>query len=122
MKNKTNKNTILLVEDEWDLRGLIGRALAREGFSHQDCSTVSEAIKKLGHQRFDLVILDILLRDGTGEDVINYLRNKDHHNMNRETPIFVISGHMDAPLLKKIRKNIDGALVKPLPAIHCLKK
>ncbi|MCY4523189.1 MAG: response regulator [Halobacteriovoraceae bacterium] len=113
MKTKSKKKCILVVEDESDLQELIGRKLERENFTSICCKSVNDALSKLANQVFDMIILDIKLEDGTGEDVIAYLKNKSSANLNKKTPVLVISGHMDAKLVDNIRDHIKDILVKP---------
>ena len=113
MRAKPKKKFVLVVEDENDLRELIKRKLERGNYSSICCSTIRDALNKLSNQVFDLLILDIRLQDGTGEDIIGYLKKRTYANLNQHTPILVISGHMDAKLLDNIKHDIANVLVKP---------
>ena len=113
MRAKPKKKCVLVVEDETDLRELIKRKLERENLSSICCSSISQALKKLSNQAFNMIILDIRLEDGSGKDIIVHLKNKTHANINKNTPILVISGHMDAQLLNNIKSDITDVLVKP---------
>jgi FixJ family two-component response regulator len=48
----------------------------------------------------------------SGEELIEFIRERKDA-LNVDTPILVISGHLDKPLIGKIAKKIQGALVKP---------
>ena len=122
MRAKQKKKCILVVEDELDLRELISRKLNRANYSSMCCGTIKEALNKLSNQVFNLVILDIRLEDGTGEDVIGYLKSKNHSNINHNTPVIVISGHMDSKLLDDIKSDIADVLVKPFTQDSLMKK
>src|SRR5260370_33877773 len=66
---------VLIVDDQFDLRGLIRAALEREGgfeiVEAVDCAT---ALAQLAGGDFDVVILDVHLPDGSGLDVLRNVR------------------------------------------------
>jgi two-component system response regulator RegX3 len=57
---------ILLVEDDKSIVENLSEYLMDEGFETDSAGGQSEAIEKLGLNKYDLVILDITLRDGNG--------------------------------------------------------
>ena len=65
---------ILLVEDHADTRHAMTRLLNNSGCAVVAASTVAEALRLARGQRFDLLISDIGLPDGSGEDVMRGLR------------------------------------------------
>jgi len=102
---------ILLIEDEQGLRQLIAGKISK--FANIiEASKVSESIIKIKNQKFDLIILDLHLEDGSGESVIKFVR-EDKKNFNFSTPILIISGHLDNFIIEEIRNEINGVLVKP---------
>ncbi len=66
---------ILLVEDDEDLREGLSFALEHEGYSVSVAATCSEAETHLSTQPVDLVILDVMLPDGSGFDLCRRLRD-----------------------------------------------
>ena len=56
--------SILVVDDEPDLRTLYELTLLREGYRVQTVANVQEARAQLKDQRFDVVITDMRLPDG----------------------------------------------------------
>ena len=65
---------ILLVEDHADTRQVLDRLLSSMGFLVWSVGSVREARELSDRERFDLVVSDIGLPDGSGHDVMNYLR------------------------------------------------
>lgn len=61
---------ILLIEDENTLRELIARALGKEGYVVEEAATYDEAWDKLNLFSYDCVLLDIMLPDGNGLDLL----------------------------------------------------
>ena len=67
------KRTILLVEDETSIREPLAEVLRSEGFETLVAGTVAEALEQ-ARAAPDLVLLDVMLPDGSGFDVCRELR------------------------------------------------
>jgi DNA-binding response OmpR family regulator len=65
---------ILIVEDDASLREIIHRALASEGYVVETASTFFEADSKLAGYSYDCILLDVMLPDGSGLDLLEHLR------------------------------------------------
>ena len=70
----TAKRTILLVEDEESITTPLAEALEREGFATEIARTAADALELGRRVRPDLVLLDLMLPDGSGFDVCRELR------------------------------------------------
>jgi len=70
---KTPK-TILVVEDEADLRELIGFNLEREGYRCRQAADGEEALAEITRAIPDLVILDRMLPNTSGDEVLSQIR------------------------------------------------
>lgn len=69
-----NAVQILVIDDEPDLRTLYELTLLREGYQVEAAATIAEAWELLNRQRFDLVITDMRLPDGSGIDLLKGVR------------------------------------------------
>lgn len=65
---------ILVVEDEQDLRDLLGIYLDRQGFSVETCASGAAMWKSLREFGGDLVVLDVRLEDADGFQLARQLR------------------------------------------------
>jgi two-component system response regulator PilR (NtrC family) len=65
---------ILVIDDEPDLRTLYELTLLREGYQVDAAATIQEAWDLLNAKRFDLVITDMRLPDGSGVDLLKGVR------------------------------------------------
>ena len=65
---------ILVIDDEPDLRTLYELTLLREGYQVEAAATIQEAWELLNTRRFDLVITDMRLPDGSGIDLLKGVR------------------------------------------------
>jgi two-component system response regulator RegX3 len=68
------KRKILLVEDERAISEPLVPALEREGFDVQLAETAADALRRFRKRQPDLVLLDVMLPDGDGRDVLRELR------------------------------------------------
>jgi CheY-like chemotaxis protein len=65
---------ILFVEDHEDTARVLGRILRNAGFEVAHAATIAEARARAGGQRFDLLISDLGLPDGSGLELMKSLR------------------------------------------------
>lgn len=68
---------ILVVDDDLEIRRLLERYLAEQGFRVSTAGSRTEFEKMIENGRFDLVILDVTLPDGSGLDICRSLRGRD---------------------------------------------
>ena len=64
---------ILIVDDEPKIRSFIGRALAAAGYATEFADTAAEGLRRALATRYDLVILDLVMPDLDGRQVLGRL-------------------------------------------------
>jgi len=69
-----SKTTVLVVDDEEDIRELVELNLAREGFEVLDCETGENAIGTARQKQPDLIVLDLMLPGIDGLEVCKILK------------------------------------------------
>lgn len=112
LDKKYNKS-VLVVEDEEDILELIVVNIEDYGdLNVVGADNVKSAIAKLKNHKFDCIIIDLRLKDGSGEKIINFVR-KNIIGLNVNTPIIISSGVIDGPTAKRVRGMVNDALVKP---------
>lgn len=67
---------ILIVDDDPEIRKLLARYVREQGLRVQLASTCSEATERLVTNQIDLMVLDVMLPDGSGLDLCRDLRAK----------------------------------------------
>ncbi len=70
---------LLVVDDEPNIRELLSASLRFAGFDVSAADTGAAALRMAGEQRPDLVVLDVMLPDMDGFDVVRRLRAGGHH-------------------------------------------
>ena len=68
------KRTILLIEDEEAISEPLAAALAREGFDTVVAGTVEAGLELFDTRTPDLVLVDVMLPDGDGRDILRRIR------------------------------------------------
>ncbi|HXD07365.1 MAG TPA: response regulator, partial [Burkholderiaceae bacterium] len=67
--------SLLVVDDEPDLRTLYELTLLREGYEVETAGSVEDALAQLKDRTYSAVITDMRLPDGTGLDVLRHLED-----------------------------------------------
>jgi two-component system nitrogen regulation response regulator NtrX len=80
--------TLLVVDDEKNIRRSLSMILEAEGYDVVTAETDAEAMATINRQSVDLVFLDLLLGDKSGMDVLKELRARG-----TDCPVIMISGH-----------------------------
>lgn len=71
--------SVLVIDDEPDLRTLYELTLLREGYDIETAGNVGEACALLRERTFNAVITDMRLPDGSGLDVLGFLESHARH-------------------------------------------
>ncbi|HQF29774.1 MAG TPA: response regulator, partial [Bacteroidia bacterium] len=100
---------ILLVEDEQSLLETIKLNLELEGYKVQSASDGKKALKAFKQERFDLIILDVMLPEMDGFTVCEAIRLD-----NQQVPIlFLTAKHSSADRINGLKIGGDDYLTKP---------
>ena len=83
---------ILVIEDEPDIRRNLEYNLGREGFKASSVGSLNEANEKLKSKKFDLILLDLMLPDGSGLDLCKKIKSNSE---TEATPIIILTAKDD---------------------------
>ena len=83
---------ILVIEDEPDIRRNLEYNLGREGFKASSVGSLDEANEKLKSKKFDLILLDLMLPDGSGLDLCRKIKSNSE---TEATPIIILTAKDD---------------------------
>lgn len=107
--------TILVVEDDPQIRNFIAYTLKQEGFSCITAGNAQNAMSAIVSQKIDLMLLDLGLPDFDGIEVIKKVREWS------ETPIIVVSARdQDREKAQTLDLGADDYLTKPFSATELL--
>ena len=82
------KATVLVVDDEPDIRESLELVLGDAGYRVECAQNGTEGLQKMESRGYDLVLLDLMMPDRSGMEVLAEVRTRD-----RETPIFMITAY-----------------------------
>lgn len=68
--------TVLLIDDEEKLRGLLSRIIKLEGYTVLEASNLKTALKLADKEVIDIVLCDVKLPDGSGVDFVSTLKSR----------------------------------------------
>lgn len=88
---------LLIVEDDTVLRSGLTVGLGLHGFTAEAVETCADALAALSTTQFDAVVLDLMLPDGSGFDVLRELRGR-----NDATPVLLLTAR------DSVRDRIHG--------------
>ena len=104
-------NTILLVEDEPDIRDMLNFALSRAGFQVWEAETAEDAMHKLDGLLPSMVIIDWMLPGMSGVELARRLRKDEHTG---QLPIIMLTARgEESDKLKSFESGVDDYIVKP---------
>ena len=107
--------TILIVEDNVQIRNFIAYILKQEGFSYITAGTAQGALTELVGGSIDLMLLDLGLPDFDGMEVIRKVREWN------ELPIIVVSARdQDREKAAALDAGADDYLTKPFSATELM--
>ncbi|MES0328433.1 MAG: response regulator [Gammaproteobacteria bacterium] len=107
----TEKQTILIVEDEEDLRDIVIYNLDREGYKTIGVESGEEGLERAIALKPDLVILDLMLPGMNGMDVCRHLKQGDD---TKNIPIIMASAKgEEADIVSGLELGADDYVTKP---------
>ena len=99
---------ILVVEDDREINRLVAEALTREGFAVMCAFDGADALRRLDIGRFQMVILDLMMPEIDGYEVLRQIREKG------STPVLVLSAkNREADKIMGLGMGADDYLAKP---------
>jgi len=109
-------NKILVVEDEGKLARLLMNDLKLEGFDVEICGDGRQGLDKLRAQRFDLLILDVMLPGMDGFEVVRAVRGES-----MKIPILMLTARaQETDKVVGLQLGADDYLTKPFSVLELL--
>lgn len=114
VKGESGMISILIVEDDPHISGMIVEILKLGGYSGEICENGVKAVAEIRHGRYDLVLLDVMLPDMDGFKVMEKVR--DTH-----IPVIFLTALQDVTdKVKGLKLGAEDYMVKPFEAVELL--
>jgi two-component system response regulator RegX3 len=105
------RRRILLIEDEESISEPLERALGREGFDVTTAATAAEGRERFREQGPELVLLDVMLPDGDGRDLLREIRSTSR------TPVVMLTARgEELERVLGLELGADDYVTKPFSA------
>ncbi len=105
----TASGSILVVDDEADVRRVIADALGEDGHRVSDCADAETALQRIREQRYDLAFVDINLPGISGFDLLDTVNREGS-----ELPVVMITGRTTvANAIESTRRGAYDYVTKP---------
>lgn len=105
------KKTILIIEDDVDIINLSKKPLEQEGFTVSVAMSVKFGIEKIKIEKPDIILLDLMLPDGDGAEVLKWTKRNQEFS---DIPTIILtakSNEFDKVLLLEL--GADDYITKP---------
>ena len=111
MAQQSTPTRILVVEDEPDIAALVAYQLAHAGYQVRTATTGSEALKALETDPPDLMVLDLMLPEIAGADILKSLRSRKE---TQTTPVIILTARgEEEDRLRGFELGADDYIAKP---------
>jgi DNA-binding response OmpR family regulator len=115
-----DKPHALIVDDSLTVRMDLRAAFYGAGFHVTTCDTKAAALQALRSRTFAVIVLDVLLPDGTGLDVLKELRALPAHG---QTPVMILSTEVEVKQrLAGLNAGADEYVGKPYDTAYVLRR
>lgn len=106
-----NKKILLLVEDEQEIREVYLTTLQNAGYIVDCAVNGKEALQKIESAKYDLILLDIVMPEMDGHEVMQKLAQ--HQTMPKKTPILLLTNLVrDAAITEMMKLGATSYIVK----------
>ncbi|HSX02466.1 MAG TPA: response regulator [Candidatus Saccharimonadia bacterium] len=104
--------TILFIEDDRPISEMYARLLERDGFHVDFAYDGAEGLRKATAKHYDLILLDIMMPELTGIEVLHRLRGGDGKG-HPDTKIIILTNlAQDKTSQEALRAQADGYIIK----------
>ncbi len=103
---------IMVVEDDRDIREMVCQSLAQNDFRTQACRDLGEAKQSLAKTAPDCLVIDWMLPDGSGIDLVRWIRRQDAY---RQIPVLMLTARStESDMVTGLDSGADDYLTKPM--------
>ncbi|MBI5056048.1 MAG: response regulator [Nitrospirae bacterium] len=108
--DKKNNKTVLVVDDDADIRDSILLNLSESGDYNVDvCGSAEEAMARIREDNIDVVLTDVVMPEVSGIELLERI-----HDFNRQLPVILMTGYADLNLaIAAIKKGAFDFILKP---------
>jgi len=99
---------ILVIEDDADINRLLCNIINKNGYNPKPAYSGTEAMIYLENQKWDLILLDLMLPGLSGEEILSHVTKQSH------VPVIIISAKLETQTkIEALRAGADDYITKP---------
>jgi signal transduction histidine kinase len=119
-ENVSRSSRILITDDERDLVEMLAFSLGRRGYEIARAYDGLEAWERVKEEKFDLLILDLMMPGLDGWEVCRFIRKSDNPQI-RETPILILSARaMAEDRVRGLEMGAEDYITKPFSLMELM--
>lgn len=103
---------ILIIEDDRFISEMYARTLRKSGYTVEESMTGPEGLTKANQGGWHVILLDIMLPDKTGVEIIQELRDSKNESVSGTKIIIITNFEQDDATRQSLEKLADGYLIK----------
>lgn len=107
--NRKKLATVLVIDDDWDMRDIMFRHLSEDGFNVEVASNGLDGLKMASEIKPDVIALDVIMPGMDGWEVLQTIKNDDRL---KDIPVILISLTDQIDIVKE--SGADDYLQKPV--------
>ncbi len=105
----SSRGRVLVIDDEPDIRESLEALLSSENYRVDLAFNATEGLKKLETSTYDLVLVDLMMPDRSGMEVLEEIRLRD-----RDTPLFMITAYGSIEVaVEALKRGANDYFAKP---------
>jgi len=103
---------IIVVEDDRDIREMVCQSLAQNDYLAIGCPDVQEAKRAIRENGPDCLVIDWMLPDGSGIDLVRWLRRSEAYS---HIPVLMLTARsQESDMITGLDAGADDYLTKPM--------
>lgn len=109
MSESANKRSVLIVDDEADIRAGLVKSFTKNEFQIFEAASGNQGIEILQKNTVSLILSDFRMSNGTGEDLLYFVRQ----TQKLQTPFVFMTGYSDTEEAELLQKGAQMVITKP---------
>ena len=102
------KGRVLVVDDEPAIRALVAKIVERAGFNVDVAADGEEAVRKMEHADYSVIVLDLMMPAMSGYEFVDVLQQRG----GKKPSVIVITAAAEASLTRQLDPSIVHSIVR----------